>query len=315
MLSAQDLDRDEVAPRRELARRGISVGRIRRAVAAGRWQEPIPGVIVGHGGPLTQRQRWLVALSFAGPTGCLSHRSALAALGCRVDEVSSARRVAGVRGRYGDPPEGGLVEVSVPHGRHLRSSGFVVVHQSRRPLVPVALDGLRLTAGARSAVDAAVTAVRRSEADHVISHVLQRRLATVEELVAETRALGRFSTRWLRDAVGDASRGMRSVGESDLRRVIRLCGLPEPEWNAEVVTPLGTFFVDALWREQWVAAEADGAEFHLSAEDWSRDLIRQNALQGVALRLFRFPVRRLRRDPWSCGGELGGGLGLTGVAG
>jgi hypothetical protein len=315
VLGPQDLQRDEVASRRQLAARGISAARIRRAIAAGRWQEPLPGVVVGHAGPLTRRQRWLVGLTYAGPDGCLSHRSALLALGCRVEELPSAGRVAGVRGRYVDPPEGGLVEVSVPHGRHIRSSGFVVVHQTRRLLQPVPAAGVRVTPGARSAVDAAVTAVRRSDADHLISHVLQRGIATVEELVAETRALGRFSTAWLRGAVGDACRGMRSVGESDLRRVVRLCGLPEPEWNAEVVTPQGTFFVDALWRRQWVAAEADGAEFHLSAADWSRDLVRQNALQGVALRLFRFPVRRLRRDPWGCGGELGGGLGLTGVAG
>jgi very-short-patch-repair endonuclease len=231
-----------------------------------------------------------------------------------VDELPSASRVAGVRGRYADPPEGGLVEVSVPHGRHLRSSGFVVVHQSRRPLQPAVVDGLRLTTAARSAVDAAVTAVRRADADHVVSHVLQRGLATVEDLVVETRAVGRCATPWLRAAVGDACRGMRSVGESDLRRVVRMCGLPEPEWNAEVVTAHGTYFVDALWREQWVAAEADGAAFHLSAEDWSRDLVRQNALQAVALRLLRFPVRRLRGDPRACGTEIGAGLGVDGVA-
>jgi hypothetical protein len=261
-------------------------------------------VIVCHGGPLTQRQRWLVGVHHAGHTGCLSHRSALAIAGAKVTELPASWRVAGVRGCYADPPEGGLVEVSVPHGRHLRSSGFVVVHQTRRPLEPVLTAGMLATTPARAAVDVAITARRRSEVDHVISHVLQRRLAGVEDLVVETRALGRRATPWLRAAVEDAGRGMRSVGESELRRAVLAAGLPEPEWGAEVVTPSGRYFVDALWRQRGVAAEADGAEFHLSAGDWSRDLVRQNAIHGVGIRLMRFTVRRLRASPLACGLEL-----------
>jgi very-short-patch-repair endonuclease len=213
--------------------------------------------------------------------------------------------VAGVRGQYRNPPDGGLVEVSVPHGRHLRSSGFVVVHQSRRPLDVVTVKGLPSTPAARAAVDVAITAARRSEVDHVVSHVLQRGLATVEQLAEETRGLGRLATLWLRAAVADACRGMRSVGESELRRVVLMAGLPEPEWNAEVITPRGRFFVDALWRSHGVAAEADGAAFHLSAEDWSKDLVRQNAIQGTGIVVLRFPIRRLRGAPLACGAEIG----------
>jgi very-short-patch-repair endonuclease len=264
----------------------------------------VPGVIVAHGGSLTQRQRWLAGLIHAGPAGCLSHRSALALAGARIEELPAARRVAGVRGSYDDPPEGGMVEVSVPHGRHLLSSGFVVVHQSRRPLDVVVREGLPTTSAARSAVDVAVTAQRRGDVDHVISHVLQRGLTTVEELIEEMRALGRHATPWLRAAVADATRGMRSVGESDLRRVVMAAGLPEPEWNAEVLTPSGRYFLDALWRSRGVGAEADGSMFHLSAEDWARDLVRQNAIQGVGIVLMRFPVRRLRSAPAACGAEL-----------
>jgi hypothetical protein len=80
--------------------------------------------------------------------------------------------------------------------------------------------------------------------------------------------------------------------------------LPEPEWDAEIVTAHGRFFVDALWRRQRVAAEADGAAFHLSAEDWSRDLRRQNAIHGAGIVLLRFPVRRLRDSPLPCGREI-----------
>jgi very-short-patch-repair endonuclease len=295
---------DGVAHRRDLGQRSVSVGRIRRAIASGRWQEPVPGVVVSHGGPLSRRQRRLVGLAHAGADGCLSHTSALLALGARVDEPIASRRAAGVRGLYVTPADGGLVEVSVPHGRHLRSSGFVVVHQSRRPLRTVSVAGMPSTGAARSSGDVALTADRRSDVDHVISHVLQRRLTDVEQLVEETVALGRSANSWLRAAVQDAVRGMRSVGEADLRRVIRAADLPEPEWNAEIVTAGGTFAVDALWRRRWIAVEADGAAFHLSAEDWAKDLERQNCLVSTGLRLLRFPVRRLRARGAECGLEM-----------
>jgi very-short-patch-repair endonuclease len=293
-----------VAHRRQLQVLGVGKDRIRRAVRAGRWQEPIPGVIVLHSGALTRRERLVAALSWAGDLGRLSHTSALHLLGARIEEPVARRRVAGVRGQYEPPPDAGLVQVTVPHGRHLESVAFVVVHQSRRPLGELVVDGLRTTSAARAAIDVALTATRRQDVDHVIADVLQKDLALLEDLAGEVRMTGRRATAWLRDAVADAARGMRSVGESDLRRVISAAGLPEPEWGAAIETPAGTYFVDAYWRAHRIAAEADGATFHLSAADWEADLRRQNAIQGEGVRLFRFPVRRLRSAGPQCADEL-----------
>jgi hypothetical protein len=210
-----------------------------------------------------------------------------------------------VRGDYVTPDEGGLVEVTTPHGRHVRSRDFVVVHQSRRPVADgFVVDRLRVASPARAAVDVAMTSSRRNDVDHVIADVLQRGLCSVRDLEEEALALGRRLGPWLRRALGDARRGMRSVGEADLRRVIQMAGVPEPEWGAPIETPAGTFFVDAYWRRARVAAEADGAAFHLSAQDWGADLRRQNALQSVRVTLFRYPVRRLREEPKACGAEL-----------
>jgi len=137
-----------------------------------------------------------------------------------------------------------------------------------------------------------------------VADVLQRGLADLEQLAAETRFLGRLARPWLREALLDASRGMRSVGEADLRQVILAAGLPEPVWNAEIRTPSGRYLLDAYWEDRQLGAEADGAAFHLSAEDWDEDLRRQNAVQGTGVRLLRFPVRRLRMEPASCAAEL-----------
>ena len=299
-----------VAHRRDLARGGVGKDRVRRAVRAGRWQEPAPGVVVLHSGWLSRHERHLVALAWAGPGGRLSHTSALWLHRARVEEPRAARRVAGVRGAFVEPADAGLVEVSVPHGRHLESTGFVVVHQSRRPLGELVVGGLPVTGAARAAVDVAVSARRRQDVEHVISDVLQKDLAELGELAAETRALGRLATPWLRQTLTDSMRGMRSVGEADLRRVILAEGLPEPEWNAAVATPAGVFHLDAYWRAQRVGAEADGTQFHLSARDWQADLRRQNAVQGTGVRLMRFPVPRLRSAGQACGAELRAALGL-----
>jgi hypothetical protein len=78
---------------------------------------------------------------------------------------------------------GGLVEVTVPQGHHLRSRGFVVVHQSRRPVADdFAVGRLRVCPPARAAVDVALTATRRRDVDHVVADVLQRALCTVPDL-------------------------------------------------------------------------------------------------------------------------------------
>jgi hypothetical protein len=197
-----------------------------------------------------------------------------------------------------------MVEVSRAHGQHMASHGFVVVHQSRRPLHAVEFDGLRTTDAARAAIDVALTAHRRADVDHVIADVLQKRLTTVGSLTDEMRLAGRLVTRWLRNAVEDAGRGMRSVGESDLRRVVVAAGLPEPEWNAPIETRSGTYYVDAYWRAKRVAAEADGQAFHFDARAWGNDLRRQNAIHGAGVVLLRFPVQRLRTEALECGREL-----------
>jgi len=293
-----------VAHRRDLAAAGVGKDRIRRSVLAGRWQEPVPGVVVLHSGSLTRRERYLAALAWAGPRGRLSHTSALLLHRAHVAEPFAPSRVAGVRGRYEQPEDAGLVQVSVPHGRHLASVGFVVAHQSRRPLGHLVVEGLRTMTAARAALDVAPTADRRRDVDHVVADVLQKGLAQVDELVAEARAAGRLVHPWLRTTLTEAGLGVRSVGEADLRAVVVAAGLPEPEWSAPLETGRGTVFLDAYWRRQRLAVEADGAAFHLSAADWERDLGRQNAILGEGVRVLRFAVRRLRAERQACGAEI-----------
>src|SRR4051794_22153953 len=61
-----------VAHRRRVVAAGLSTYRVRTAVTTGRWQQPLPGVVVGHSGPLTQLERWQAALEYGGPDAVLS---------------------------------------------------------------------------------------------------------------------------------------------------------------------------------------------------------------------------------------------------
>jgi hypothetical protein len=185
-----------VAHRRALRTAGVSNQRVRTAVRTGRSQEPLRGVVVAHGGPLTQRERWQVGLDFARPASCLSHHSALRLWGARADELPASRRTAGVAGDYTSPVEGGMVEVSRTHGPHMASHGFVVVHQSRRPLHAVIRDGLPTTTAARAVVDVSLSARRRQDVEHAVSDSLQRAFTTVDDLFAEARAVGRRLAPW-----------------------------------------------------------------------------------------------------------------------
>jgi hypothetical protein len=89
-----------VAHRRTLQTFDVDKDPIRRALRSGRWQGPVPGVVVLRSGALTRRERLLTALEWAGPLGRLSHTSALLLHGSRVEEPVARSRVAGVRGQY-----------------------------------------------------------------------------------------------------------------------------------------------------------------------------------------------------------------------
>ena len=84
------------------------IGSAQRSLADG-----IAGVLVLHNGPVSVEQLRRCALTFAGPASFLSH--------------TTAAFVQGLRVRPDD-----RLHVTIPHGRHPHSHGFVVVHQSPR---------------------------------------------------------------------------------------------------------------------------------------------------------------------------------------
>lgn len=158
---------DGVARRQDLLAGGLTRRRLATALRTERWQLVLPGVVVNHGGPLSQRQRWRTALAYGGKAAVLSHRSAGVLHGLRVHEE--------------------LVHVTVAHGGHRRSVGFVVVHQSTRLESTERVGRIRCTSAARTVIDIALASRVRNDVRALVSDAVQRRFVTVSQLLAEAR--------------------------------------------------------------------------------------------------------------------------------
>ena len=125
----------------------------------------------------------------------------------------------------------------------------------------VVIDGLRVTSAARTLVDIGCwcpggrTVVAAADAALHSRLVSPASLAEALDLARGRHGLGRARTR-LRFADGRAE----SPGESVLRWVMVQYGLPAPELQLEVFTPMGRFVarVDLAYPEEGLVVEFDG---------------------------------------------------------
>ena len=81
----------------------------------------------------------------------------------------------------------------------------------------------------------------------------------------------------------------RSEAEARFLALVRAAALPEPETNARV----GRYEVDFLWRDQGLAVEIDGWQFHSSRKRFEDDRARGAALVAVGLRVLHVTWRQL----------------------
>lgn len=263
---------------------------VRRRIGRGRWQEPLPSVICRLPGRLGYDQWLAAALLYGGDTAALSHGTAGAFWGIGQSVLP--------------------VHITVDNGRHLRSTDEVRVHQTRRPFVPVFLDGVVLTPPARTAIDIALAMDRLPEVEAMLGRILQLERTTLSQLEFELDCAPRRGSRNLRRAVASMAAGSRAASEARLWRLLEGSGLPLPEMNAPVATPAGTKYVDALWRHLGKGVEVDGQSFHFDPASWRSDLARQNAIQTSGIMLLRIAARRLWTEPDAVLAEIAQFLGL-----
>ena len=222
----------QVITRRQALLCGMPHSTVDRYIAAdGPWQRLLPGVYLAVTGTVTQDQRDMAALLYAGQPSLITGSAA-------------------VRRHRLSPPGPDVVDVLIPWNRHRQSTGFVRMHRTRRmPERGYVTGKIWFAKPPRAVADAARSLTRFDDVRHVVCAAVQQRVCTVAELTEELQA-GRSSGATLfRDALAEVGDGVRSVAEGDCRILILRSDLPKPMFNARLFDADGVFIamVDAWW--------------------------------------------------------------------
>jgi very-short-patch-repair endonuclease len=262
---------------------GLTRHAIRNLVISRRWTRVLPAVFSTTTGEVSaDRRRAAAVLSVrqlhdqTAPPAALYGVSALEQWGVKVDHPSTA-----------------IVRVVVPHDHQPASPAGVRVVRSRRfdEDDVVWRCGVPVTRLERALADATRQLKRYEPFVAVLADAVQSGRTTVERVALEadlrpTQAGSGILTRALRAV----DRGDRSIAEAALADLIEAAGVPTPSRLTVLQTSIGPVIPDFLWADLGLYAEVDGAEWHLTPEDWEHDLERQNALTALGLTPLRYPA-------------------------
>lgn len=199
-------------------------GKVRHAIASGRWQRPVRGVVITHNGPLTDYERERVALAVCAPGSALAGLTAL--------------RLDGFEGFA--PP---ATHVVLPEGADRPNQRGLVthwsselsaadVHPERDP---------RRTRPARSVVDAAAWSSTDRYARAIVIAAVQQRLVTPDMVTDALGRRGKMHRRALvKESAFDAAGGIQSLPERDFDVIRARLQLPRPSRQQRARTKAGT---------------------------------------------------------------------------
>jgi hypothetical protein len=260
----------------QLAALGVRTGTTSRRVAGGMWTRVLPGIHLVLGGLPVRLQRELAALLYCGAGAMLTGLTALRYYGVRAVGLQHLEVVRE------DNPE--PVHVLIPHARRRLSTGYVRAERTTRmPGSSVRRHGLELAPVARAVADAARRMRDRHDVDALVSEVVHRGLATIEEIRRELDDGQRRGSGLLRDAVEAVEAGARSGPEATVVRVFTEAKLPHVLYNVQLYGPDGEYIAtpDAWLDDVGVAVEVDSVEHHADGEGFRRT-IRRNARYAAA---------------------------------
>lgn len=256
-----------VVSRAQLAHAGLSGGAISRWLNRGRLHRIHPHVYaVGHTALPLEGRLW-GALLFAGAHAVLSHTTA-----------------AWIWSVIDDAPRRIHLTSSGPHS----SLPDVRMHRSRQ-LDAAEHRGFPVTGVARTLLDLGRV---------LTAHQLRRALAEADfhglldagEVEAVLRR-GRPGSSSLRAALKKHMPQLAMTLSLLEQRFLEVCesaGLPLPEVNSRI----GRMRVDAIWRDQMLAVELDGAAAHSGPAAMMRDRRRELALRAEGFRVVRYSWTR-----------------------
>jgi hypothetical protein len=260
---------------------------IRVELAAGRWQQGLPGVYVTYTGVQQPKTRLWVALLYAGEGATASHQSA-----------------AWLQGLADDPS--GTVHVTVPSRRTVAPQPGVVVHgstwvdQRRHP--PADPPRTRVE---DTVLDLSDAAARPQEVVDLVTRACQRRLTTAERLRLSAEQRKRLGWReLLMDVLAEVSDGVHSELERRYARdVERAHGLPKGERNVAEDQNGKTVYRDVRHRRERVVVELDGRAAH-PEERRHLDRARDRHLAARDVVTVRYGWREVVGDPCAVAAEM-----------
>lgn len=272
---------DGVIYRQQALTAGMTVGSITSRLRSGHWRRLLPEVYLTNSGEPTFRQRLVAALLHVGADSAIDGSSS-----CRFHRIESVST----------PND--HVFVVAPFGSPARSIGFVTVRRTIAPITMCSTQYVRYV----DAPTAAIAATRRMRRPQpvlaTLGEVLQRRIASYEDLLRAHIQGPPRNARFADDALEQLAAGVRSPSEADFRALAMTSTiLPELEYNVWLRLRCGRVVcVDALIESSAVVHETNGRRYH-EREDLFADMQdRHDALTASGLvALHNIPARISQR--------------------
>jgi hypothetical protein len=198
-----------------------------------------------------------------------------------------------------------IVKIVVGGDSPVRNQGFVRVRRTVRMPSGTGGDLVRYVDLATALVVTAQQLPDRVSAG-LLAEAVQRRQVEVADLSVALFDGPRRGRAQVGRALDDRHAGIRSVAESDVRRIVgdsRI--LPEPLWNALLRLPCGRLVSpDALWRSARLVHETNGVRFHAWGADFESMQERHDAMTAAGLVVLHNAPRRLRMAQVAVRAEL-----------
>jgi hypothetical protein len=244
----------------------------------------LPGVYLTLPGAPTRAQWETAALLHAGPYAVITGVAALRYYGFR--QI---------------PRVGNVVDILIPARCQRTSTGYVRVHRTAH-MPRMWANGpaeRRYAYPARAVVDTARSLTDLREVRALVGDAVQNRHCAVAQLVGELQAGGTPNGALLRKVLAEATAGVRSAPEAELRDLIVRACLPIPLFNPRLYLPNGTFIAspDVWWPDAGVAIEVDSRQWHLAPDDWERTMVRHGDLGQYGIVTLHVTPHQLRSAP------------------
>ncbi|MDQ3632189.1 MAG: type IV toxin-antitoxin system AbiEi family antitoxin domain-containing protein [Actinomycetota bacterium] len=262
----------------QLAPLGVTLGELRRRVAAGRLHREFRGVYaVGHPGRSPDAWRMATVLA-CGPRAVLCHRSLAQHLRLLPgDDLALVHVTAAGRARAGQPG----IRLHLP--RELTRGEVTVV----RGVPCTTVERLIADMAADAADGDLATVVHRAQVRRLIREgPMERQLARATKGIGRARAL-----------VEPTGPDLREAFEKRFHAFVRCGRWLAYEPNVLLETPLGRARFDALWRGAGFAIELDSWRHHGDRDAFESDRERVIAADLIGIDLKRVTWRMLTGTP------------------